>query len=93
MTCASCVAQVENAARSVRGVRDCRVNLARGRAELFLEPDQNEQVVGAAAAAIASAGYPAAIEAAGPTRFTPRRNDSSSRPIMPATGSAEPSWR
>jgi Cu+-exporting ATPase len=43
------------------------VNLARGRAQLFLGPDtsDDDQVTGAAASAIAAAGYPATIEPAG----------------------------
>ena len=64
MTCASCVAHVEKAARSVPGVSDCRVNLARGRAELFFDADRTdgEQLAEAAAEAIATAGYPATVE-------------------------------
>jgi Cu+-exporting ATPase len=67
MTCASCVAHVEKAARSIPGVRDCRVNLARGRAELFFDPDRDDadDVTRAAAVAISEAGYPATAEASG----------------------------
>ena len=57
MNCASCVAHVEKSARSVTGVRDCRVNLATGRASIEFDPSQTNpsQVAGA----IAEGGYPA----------------------------------
>src|SRR3954468_6856376 len=38
MDCASCVAHVERAARSVPGVRDASVSLARGRATVTYDP-------------------------------------------------------
>src|SRR6266513_4448138 len=38
MTCASCVAHVQNAVKSVPGVKDAQVNLARGRATVRFDP-------------------------------------------------------
>jgi P-type Cu+ transporter len=40
MNCASCVAHVSKAARSLPGVSDVQVNLARGRATVSFNPDQ-----------------------------------------------------
>ncbi len=57
MNCASCVAHVEKSARSVAGVRDCRVNLATGRASIEFDPSQTNP--GQVAGAIAEGGYPA----------------------------------
>ena len=57
MDCASCVAHVEKAARSVPGVRDVSVSLARGRAVVQLDPaTADPQRV---ADAITDSGYPA----------------------------------
>lgn len=57
MNCASCVAHVEKAARSVAGVTQSRVNLARGRADVTFDPVQTnpDQI----ASAISSSGYAA----------------------------------
>jgi len=57
MNCASCVAHVEKSARSVAGVRDCRVNLATGRASIEFDPSKTNP--GQVAGAIAEGGYPA----------------------------------
>ena len=60
MDCASCVAHVEKAARSVPGVRDVNVSLARGRAVVRLDSaTADPQRV---ADAITDSGYPAAPE-------------------------------
>src|SRR2546421_6845330 len=40
MTCASCVAHVQKAVKSVPGVKDAQVNLARGRATVRFDPTQ-----------------------------------------------------
>ncbi|MGH7214216.1 MAG: heavy metal translocating P-type ATPase [Tepidisphaeraceae bacterium] len=63
MTCSSCVASVENAAKSVGGVKQASVNLARGRAVVRFDPKQAtpEKI----AEAITGAGYPAAPESPG----------------------------
>jgi copper chaperone CopZ len=55
MTCASCVAHVEKALRSVPGVATCEVNLAleRARVTLSSEASQTRQLV----EAVSSAGY------------------------------------
>src|SRR5687768_10929997 len=60
MDCASCVAHVDKAIRSVAGVQACAVNLARGRATVSFDPAATsaEQV----AAAVTAVGYPAAPE-------------------------------
>ena len=64
MDCASCVAHVEKAARSVGGVRDCAVNLARGSAIVEFDPAATDAE--AIASAITDSGYPAhADEASG----------------------------
>ncbi|HEV8607595.1 MAG TPA: heavy metal translocating P-type ATPase [Tepidisphaeraceae bacterium] len=42
MTCASCVAHVEKAVKSVAGVKDARVNLARGRATVRFDPAKTD---------------------------------------------------
>lgn len=55
MSCASCVAHVEKAIRSVPGVGDVSVNLATGRATVKLEPNSSDEVV----KAIVAAGYEA----------------------------------
>ncbi len=60
MDCASCVAQVEKAARKVSGVEICNVNLARGRAVVGFDPAQTD--LAAVAAAITASGYPAHAE-------------------------------
>ena len=60
MDCASCVAHVEKAARTVPGVVACQVNLARGRAVVRLDPAKAD--VAAVAAAISDAGYPSQPE-------------------------------
>jgi Cu+-exporting ATPase len=60
MTCASCVAHVEKAARALAGVEDCRVNLARGRAVVRFDPAQ--VTTDAIAGAMAGVGYPATVE-------------------------------
>lgn len=60
MDCASCVAAVERAASKVGGVRDIRVNLARGRALLRYDPSLTSE--SAVADAITKVGYPAEIE-------------------------------
>jgi Cu+-exporting ATPase len=63
MTCASCVAHVEKAARKVAGVSRADVNLARGRAVVHFDGHRTtpEQIAGA----ITDAGYPAAPETPG----------------------------
>src|SRR5687767_12085733 len=60
MDCASCVVHVEKAARSVRGVRDVNVSLARGRAVVQLDPATTDPQ--RVADAITDSGYPAAPE-------------------------------
>jgi Cu+-exporting ATPase len=56
MTCASCVAHVSKAARSLAGVSACNVNLARGSAAITFDPTQTsvDQIAGR----ITEAGYP-----------------------------------
>ena len=63
MDCASCVASVERAALKVTGVRDIRVNLARGRALLRFDSGvtSSERV----AEAISAIGYHSELEASG----------------------------
>jgi Cu+-exporting ATPase len=63
MDCASCVAHVEKAMRSVGGVQACQVNLARGRATVSFDPAATS--ADAIARAITDAGYPAAPEEPG----------------------------
>src|SRR5688572_7325920 len=63
MTCASCVAHVEKAARKLPGVESVSVNLARGRAVVRFDPHQVDPR--RIADAITGAGYPAAPEASG----------------------------
>src|SRR3954465_919287 len=61
MDCASCVAHVERAARTVAGVQACEVNLARGRAVAQFDPDKTNP--NSIASAISSSGYVAIPEA------------------------------
>ncbi|MFN4243365.1 MAG: heavy metal translocating P-type ATPase [Tepidisphaerales bacterium] len=63
MNCASCAANVEKAAVRVAGVRDVRVNLARGRALVRYDPALTDGAQ--VAAAITAAGYPSTPEASG----------------------------
>ena len=63
MSCASCVAHVGRAARSLPGVEQCEVNLARGKATVRFDPAKTDP--GRIAAAITDAGYPAAAETPG----------------------------
>ena len=60
MTCASCVAHVEKAARAVPGVRGVAVSLARGRATLTY--DRNAVSPSDVARTLTAAGYPATDE-------------------------------
>ena len=60
MDCASCVTHVEKAARSVPGVRDVSVSLARGRAVVQMDPATTDPQ--RVADAITDSGYPAAPE-------------------------------
>ncbi|HEY3246238.1 MAG TPA: heavy metal translocating P-type ATPase [Phycisphaerae bacterium] len=63
MHCASCVATVERAARSIPGVESARVNLALGRANVRFDPQQaNADEI---AAAVTRAGYPATVSTGG----------------------------
>jgi len=57
MTCASCVAHVEKAARKIPGVENAQVNLALGRAVVKFDPRRAD--AGNIARAITDAGYPA----------------------------------
>jgi Cu+-exporting ATPase len=72
MHCASCVARVEQALKSVPGVADASVNLALGRAEVRFadKPPPLEQLT----AAVARAGY-AATPAAQPSQTEPSPRD------------------
>lgn len=63
MDCASCAAHVERAAVRVSGVRDVRVNLARGRALVRFDPSVTDAAT--VAAAISAAGYPSVPEVTG----------------------------
>ncbi len=63
MTCASCVAQVEKALRSVPGVEASQVNLARGSAAVRFDPQRTDP--GTIASAISAAGYTAVPEEPG----------------------------
>src|SRR4030095_4931930 len=60
MDCASCVAHVEKAARSVPGVRDVNVSLARGRAGVQMDSSTTDPQ--RVADAITDSGYPATPE-------------------------------
>src|SRR5688572_11480484 len=60
MTCASCVAHVSKAARSVPGVQSADVNLARGRAVVQFDPAKTDP--SQVAAAITNSGYHAHVE-------------------------------
>jgi len=62
MTCASCVAHVQKAALAVAGVRQCDINLARGRAMIGFDPGRTNAAE--VAAAVSKAGYPSEPEAA-----------------------------
>jgi Cu+-exporting ATPase len=57
MSCASCVAHVTQAARSVPGVQACEVNLARGRALVRFDPARTD--LNQVAQAIRASGYEA----------------------------------
>src|SRR4051794_36336199 len=60
MDCASCVAHVEGAGKSLPGVLKAQVNLARGRATVVYEPGRATPTK--IAEAITGAGYPAVAE-------------------------------
>src|SRR5882724_8288099 len=60
MTCASCVAHVEKALKSVPGAQHAQVNLARGRAHVRFDPTQTDPTK--LAEAIEHSGYHAQIE-------------------------------
>ena len=68
MNCASCVAHVERAARSVPGVRTAEVNLPRGRASISFDPSQTDPAK--VAEAITASGYPSAPQEAGGSQAT-----------------------
>ncbi|MGA3067446.1 MAG: heavy metal translocating P-type ATPase [Tepidisphaeraceae bacterium] len=55
MNCASCVARVQNSARGVAGVEECRVNFATGRAVVKFDPGVTDP--GKIAEAISAIGY------------------------------------
>lgn len=80
MTCASCVARVERAIRSVPGVLDASVNLATERARVSAAAPLD---VHALLAAIESAGYGVAIQADG---------SSASRPVSSMRGPDRSTW-
>jgi Cu+-exporting ATPase len=61
MDCASCVAHVEHAAKTVAGVLACRVNLARGRAVVTFDATRTNP--GEVAKAITGSGYATVPEA------------------------------
>ncbi|MFI5379403.1 MAG: heavy metal translocating P-type ATPase [Tepidisphaerales bacterium] len=63
MDCASCVAHVEKALLGVDGVKNCRVNLARGRAVVEYEANRTDPA--AMAEAATRAGYPSRPEEVG----------------------------
>jgi Cu+-exporting ATPase len=63
MTCASCVAHVQKAARAVPGVDAAEVNLARGRAVVHFDPGRTNPA--RISEAITAAGYPAAPQESG----------------------------
>ena len=60
MDCASCVAHVEKAIRSVGGVAACEVNLARGRAVVRYDPARTDAAH--VAEAISKSGYASEVE-------------------------------
>src|SRR5688572_25134380 len=60
MTCASCVAHVSKAARSVPGVQSADVHLARGRAVVQFDPTKTDPAQ--VAEAISQSGYHAHVE-------------------------------
>src|SRR5438093_13203654 len=62
MTCASCVASVEDALRGVAGVREADVNLATERARVEVDPTRADDA--ALVRAIERAGYGALVLAA-----------------------------
>src|SRR5882672_12602318 len=62
MTCASCVASVEDALRGVAGVREADVNLATERARVEMDPSRADDA--ALVRAIERAGYGALVLAA-----------------------------
>src|SRR5438132_5087049 len=59
MTCASCVASVEDALRGVPGVRDADVNLATERARVELDPSRASEAT--LVRAVERAGYGALV--------------------------------
>src|SRR4051812_40937185 len=61
MDCASCVAHVQKAAKSVAGVKDVNVSLAMGQATVQFDPSAAS--ADAIASAITSAGYPSSARA------------------------------
>ena len=63
MNCASCVAHVSKAARSLPGVSEILVNLARGRATVKFDP--NRTTTDKIADSITQSGYPAHAEVSG----------------------------
>lgn len=63
MDCASCVAHVEKAARGVKGVDACQVNLARGRAVIDYDPAKTSP--DEVAKAIHRSGYRAEVDSSG----------------------------
>ena len=63
MSCASCVAQVSRAVRSLPGVADCKVNLARGSASITF--DSGLTSVDQITSQITRAGYPSQLQVAG----------------------------
>ncbi len=62
MHCASCVANVNRAARNIEGVRDITIDLAGGRASVRLDDEAEADAV---ARAISGVGFPAKVVAAG----------------------------
>src|SRR4051812_17496052 len=60
MNCASCVAHVEGALRTVPGVEAASVNLARGRAVVQFDPARTQATK--LAEAVTKVGYPSAPE-------------------------------
>src|SRR2546430_7045092 len=71
MDCASCVAHVEKAARTVPGVQSASVNLARGRATVTYDPAKAQ--LSRVAAAITDSGYPAKVETSADASAEERR--------------------
>lgn len=75
MTCASCVAHVEQAAARLPGVESCRVNLAVGKARVRFDPRQTDP--NRIARAITDSGYeatPAPAPGVGPATGESARN-------------------